>query len=254
MRRSFLALGCVTVVLTACAPLDGQGADPTGSAWELVSGSVDGNEVAIVDGHPITLSFTDNRAGGTAACNGYGGSFAISGDDFAFSDLGWTEMACIPETVMASETVYLEALPRVETFSMTDDELILRGEGVELTYTALPPVPTSELTGTVWVLDTLVQGDAVTSVTGERATLELFTDGSMLGSTGCRTLDGNYTVSGADLAMTEMSAHGECPAELEEQDNHVVTVLGDGFRVTIEGETLSVIASGGQGLTYRSER
>ena len=112
---------------------------------------------------------------------------------------------------------------------------------------------TRELTGTVWVLDTLVLGDSVTSVTGERATLELFTDGSMLGSTGCRTLDGNYTVSGADVVMTEMSAHGECPAELEDQDNHVVAVLGDEFRVTIEDETLSVTTSGGRGLTYRSE-
>jgi heat shock protein HslJ len=75
----------------------------------------------------------------------------------------------------------------------------------------------------------------------------------MLGSTGCRTLDGNYTVSGAELVMTEMSAHGECPAELEEQDNHVVTVLGDGFRVVIEGEALSLTGAGEQGLTYRSE-
>lgn len=116
-----------------------------------------------------------------------------------------------------------------------------------------PTGRTSELTGTVWVLDTLVLGDSVTGATGERATLELFTDGSMLGSTGCRTLDGSYSVSGADVVMTEMSAHGVCPAELEDQDNHVVAVLGDGFRVAIQGETLGVTASDGQGLTYRSE-
>jgi heat shock protein HslJ len=239
-------------VLTACADPDGQSDDPTAIAWELVSGNVDGSGIPVVDGHPITLSFTDETAEGTAACNGYGGSYAI-GADMSISNLGWTEMACIPETVMESEAMYLEALPRVSEFSMTEDELTLSGEGVELIYKALPPVPASELTGTVWVLDTLVQGDSVTSPAGERATLELFTDGSMLGSTGCRTLDGNYTVSGAELVMTEMSAHGECPAELEEQDNHVVTVLGDGFRVVIEGEALSLTGAGEQGLTYRSE-
>ncbi|MGH8948971.1 MAG: META domain-containing protein, partial [Acidimicrobiia bacterium] len=226
---------------------------PTGIAWELVSGSVDGTEIPIVDGHPITLSFTDDTAGGTAACNGYGGSFAISGGDITFSQLGSTEMACMPDTVMTSEIAYLEALPRLEELSMTENELILRGEGVELIYTALPLVPIAELTGTVWVLDTLVQGDSVTSVTGERATLELFTDGSMLGSTGCRTLNGDYSASGAELVMTEMSAHGECPAALEGQDNHVVAVLGDGFHVAIEGETLSLAASEERGLTYRSE-
>jgi len=252
MGRSFLALGCV-VVLSTCADPGGQGADPTAIAWELVSGSVDGAEIPIVDAHPITLSFTDDTAGGTAACNDYGATYAISGSEIAFSELGGTEMACIPETVMESETVYHEALPRVEAFSMTDDELTLTGEKVTLLFVSLPPVPTSELTGTVWVLDTLVQGDAVTSATGERATLELFTDGSMLSSTGCRTLDGNYMVSGAEVVMTDMTAHGECTAELEGQDNHVVTVLGDGFRVTIDGETLRITASGGQGLTYRSE-
>ena len=253
MGRSFLALGCVVIVLSACADPGGQGADPTAIAWELVSGSVDGVDIPIVDGHPITLSFTDDTAGGTAACNGYGGFFAISGGDFTFSELVWTEMACVADGVMESETVYLEALPRVEAFTMTNDELTLTGEGVELVYRALPPVPTSELTGMVWVLDSLVQGDSVSSVTGERATLELFTDGSMLGSTGCRTLDGNYMVSGAEVVMSEMTAHGECPGELEGQDNHVVSVLGGGFRVTIEGNTLTVTASGGQGLTYRSE-
>ena len=253
MRRLSLALGCAVVVLTACAGAGGQGTDPTAIAWELESGSVDGAEIPIVDGHPITLSFTDDGAGGTAACNGYGGSYAISGVEITFSDLGWTEMACIPETVMESERIYLDSLPRVEAFTMTGDELTLTGEGIELVYVALPPVPTSELTGTVWVLDGLVRGDSVSSVAGERATLELFSDGSMLGSTGCRTLDGNYMVSGAEVVMTEMTAHGECPDELEEQDNQVVSVLGGGFRAGIDGDALTATASGGQGLIYRSE-
>jgi heat shock protein HslJ len=253
VRRSFLALGCAVVVLTACADAGGQANDPTAIAWELASGSVDGTEIPIVDGHPITLSFTDDGAGGTAACNGYGGSYAISGSEITFSELGWTEMACTPATVMESERIYLDSLPRVEALSTTSEELTLTGDGVLLVYGALPPVPNSELTGKVWVLDSLVQGDSVSSVAGERATLELFSDGSMLGSTGCRTLDGNYTVSGAEVVMTEMTAHGECPDDLETQDNHVVNVLGSGFRADIDGDALNATASGGQGLTYRSE-
>jgi heat shock protein HslJ len=253
MRRWSLALGCVATLITGCdAPVQ-QGGDPTGIAWELVSGSVDGTEIPIVDTHPITLSLTDEGAGGTAACNGYGGAFAISGTEIGFSELAWTAMACLPDPVMESETAYLEALPRVETFSMTEGRLTLAGEGVELIYVPLPPVLTSELTGTVWVLEGLVQGDSVSSVAGERATMELFTDGSMLGSTGCRTLDGQYIVSGAELVMTEMSAHGECPAELEAQDGHVVTVLGDGFRAVVDGQLITLTSSGDLGLVYRSD-
>ena len=252
--RPVAVLGCLIGLLAGCA----ESGDPSTAAlvdvpWELVSGTVHGAEIPIVEGHPITLSFTGEEAGGTAACNGYGGTVTVSKSEISFSDLASTAMACIPDSVMESETAYLEALPLVESFSMTEGELRLVGHGVELTYMALPPVPTSELTGTVWVLDSLIQGDSVSSVAGERATLEFFTDGSMLGSTGCRTLDAQYIVSGAEVIMTEMSAHGECPTELEAQDSHVVTVLGDGFRATTQANTLTLTASGEQGLVYRAE-
>ncbi len=206
-----------------------------------------------MDGHPITLSFTEDGAGGTAACNGYGGSYTISGNEITFSEIFGTEMACSPDETMTSEHMYLQAFSRVETFSMGEDTLTLSGEGVELDFVALPPVPTAELTGTVWVLDSLVQGDSVSSVMGERATLELFTDGSMLGSTGCRSLNGRYTVTGAEVLLNELSAEGECTPELEEQDNLVVTVLGDGFRAAIEGDTLTLSSAGNEGLVYKSE-
>ena len=252
--RPFAALGCLIGLLAGCAEAgDPSAAELTDVPWELVSGTVDGAEIPVVEGHPITLSFTGDEAGGTAACNGYGGAVAISRSEITFSELASTAMACIPDSVMESETAYLEALPLVKTFSVTEDELSLVGDGVELTFVALPPVPTSELTGTVWVLESLIQGDSVSSVEGERATVELFTDGSMLGSTGCRTLDGQYIVSGAEVVMTEMSAHGECPAELETQDSHVVTVLGDGFRATTQANTLTLTASGRQGLVYRGQ-
>ncbi|MGH8952085.1 MAG: META domain-containing protein [Acidimicrobiia bacterium] len=108
------------------------------------------------------------------------------------------------------------------------------------------------LTGTVWVLEGLVQGDAVSTVTGDRATLELFSDGSMLGSTGCRTLNGNYTIVGAEVQMTELTANGDCPRDLEDQDTQVVIVLGS-FRATVEGETLNLTSPGNIGLRYRDE-
>jgi heat shock protein HslJ len=206
-----------------------------------------------VAGHPITLSFTEDSVGGTAACNGYGGSYTISGNEITFSEISGTEMACSPEDIMTSERMYLQAFSRVQAFSMDDDTLTMSGQGVELVFVALPPVPTAELTGTVWVLNSLVQGESVSSVMGERATLELFTDGSMLGSTGCRSLNGRYTVTGAEVILNELSAEGDCPPELADQDDIVVTVLGDGFRTAIESDTLTLSSVGNEGLIYKSE-
>ncbi|MGH8870872.1 MAG: META domain-containing protein [Acidimicrobiia bacterium] len=257
MKKALLLVPLLASTLAACAdpsdPSPPPGADPTGIAWELESGSLDGGPIPIVASHPITLSFSEEGAGGTAACNGYGASYAISGTGITFSDLVWTEMACMPEETMESERLYLEALPRIEDFSMSVDHLTLTGDAVQLVFLALPPVPTSELTGTVWVLDSLIRGDAVSSVSGERATLELFSDGSMLGSTGCRSLNGRYVVTGAEVLMTDMAAEGECPVELRDQDDLVVTVLGDGFRAAIDGDTLTLTASGDQGLVYKAE-
>jgi hypothetical protein len=52
--------------------------------------------------------------------------------------------------------------------------------------------------------------------------------------------------------MPEMAAEGECTADLSEQDSRVVTVLGDGFRVAVEDQTLTLTAAGEQGLVYRA--
>ena len=256
MKTPLPLVAVLGLTLASCAgaaePVEPAMSDPIGTTWRLESGTSDGEPILILGSHPITLSFTEDGAGGTAACNGYGGSYSISGDTITFSELFQTEMACFPEETMESEQRFLEALARVETISLTEERLTLSSENIELTFAKLPPVPTAELTGTVWVLDGLVTGDSVSSVSGERATLELFSDGSMLGSTGCRTLNGRYVISGAQVVLNELAAEGDCLAELQEQDNLVVSVLGDGFGVVIEGDTLTITSIGDEGLIYKA--
>lgn len=129
----------------------------------------------------------------------------------------------------------------------------MRGADVEMSFERLEPVPESEITNTVWVLDGLISGDAVSSASGERATLELFSDGSVLGGTGCRLVQGQYTISGPEVVFTEFSAEGECDPALADQDSHVVTVLGDGFRVEIDGQHMTLWSTGDLGLSYRAD-
>jgi hypothetical protein len=45
----------------------------------------------------------------------------------------------------------------------------------------------------------------------------------------------------------------ECPADLIDQDSHVVSVIGDGFIPSVEGELLTLMDPGGIGLVYRAE-
>lgn len=215
----------------------------------MTTGSVDGEEIPLLDSHPITMTFESGQVSGRAACNGYGGTYELSGSAISIGDLAMTEMACLPEETMTAERLFTEAIGRVDTISV-EEGLTISGDGVELTFQALDPVPGSELTNTVWVLNGLIEGDTVSSVQGERATLELFTDGSVLGGTGCRLLTGHYEVEGAEVLFTELSAEGDCPSDLMAQDGHVVTVLGDGFRADVEGRQLTLWSVGDLGLVY----
>jgi heat shock protein HslJ len=254
MRRSMILIG---LLVTACAspgasPIQDDPGDPRGS-WQLVSGATDAGEVPIVADHPITLTIDGSSIGGTAACNGYGGRLEATGGGVKIRDLAWTAMACMPDEVMAAEAAYTQALGAVRSIRRDGDQLVLEGAGLELRFDPLPEPPTADLVGTTWTLDTLFIGDVAAAPMGEPATLELRDDGTFSGSTGCRSFDGEWIEQGAQLLATTFAMDDRaCPAELADQDSHVVSVIGDGFVPSIEDGLLTLLDPGGVGLVYRS--
>jgi heat shock protein HslJ len=250
IRIAFLFL--IAVVSAAC--LGDDSADGLDGSWQMTSGTVDGEEIPILDDHPITLTFAGNEMNGTAACNGYSGTFDISGTSIDIGDLSMTEMGCFPQEIMEAEAMFADAITRVDQVSL-DGRLTLTGDGIEMVFDTLEPVPDAELTNTVWVLDGLVNGDAVsTPVLDTRATLEFFTDGSALGDTGCRPFSAQYTISGSEVSITGLTSDGhECEPDLASQDEHVVSALESGFTVDIEQNRLTVSPDDGNGLVYLAE-
>lgn len=253
LHPSLLALGllataCMTGGSTSPSPPNPN--DLLGS-WVLVEGSGPGGEVTIVDGYRITLEMQGPEIGGTSACNHYFGRMAVVGDALRIDELGGTEMACEP-AVMESESAYWAALGAVTRWARDGNSLTLSGPEASLTYELLEPVPDAAMVDTVWVLDTLVSGDAASSTNG-RATLELGSDGTIVGSTGCRDFTGRYQIIGDEVVIIELAMEGECSAELTAQDSHVVTLLGDGFTVQVEGNRLTLGSTGNQGLGYTAE-
>lgn len=254
--RQLMILGVLALVAAAC----GSDADEPAAAigvigeWELTGGTVDGAAFPMVDGRRITLNVSDDgTVGGTAACNSYGGTYVADTEDFIASQLFQTEMACEPET-NASEASFMRAIGQPLTYVADPDRLTLRGDQVELIFSPVRPVPAAELIGTVWLLDTLIQGDAASSVLGDPATLLLTGDGRVEGSTGCRDLEGEYVINADTVTFTSFRALGECPEELRAQDNLVVTVLGDGFTAQVDGARLTLESSGREGLGYIAQR
>lgn len=237
----------------AATPGGGSGTIDGSGDWRLVSGTNAGVPIAIVPGSDITMTVEGSQISGRSACNQYGGDIIVANGQVQFGPLFMTEMAC-EEPVMASEAAYHAALAGIRAATRDGDTLTLTGDGVELVFERLAPPPTADIVGTVWVLESLISADAVSSVMGEPALLVLDPNGSFTGSTGCRSFTGRYTIANAEILFTEFAMdQTTCSPELQDQDNHVVSVLGDGFRAEVDGEKLTIAGTGNEGLGYMTK-
>lgn len=231
---------------TAAPPASGSEAVDmlaTDGSWVLEAGTVDGADLSLVDGAMVTLVPAEGQFSGRAACNEYSADYDVQGDDIQIGLAGQTEMAC-DERRMGVEAAYLAALPRVTTVDRSDGRLTLSGDGVKMTFVEQAPLATNELVGTRWELESVGRGDVVSTVAGD-GFLQLDPDGTMTGSTGCRTLTGDWRASGSNLTFPMLAADGDCPPDLVEQDARVVGVLEDAG-VTVDGDRLTLTSRHGE--------
>jgi heat shock protein HslJ len=222
--------------------------------WTLESGRDESGNLPFVEGYPITLELDGNEARGSAACNSYGGGVDVTGSSFRAGGFAVTEIGCDPD-VTESQDRYLAAIAAADTIAVDGSAMTLTGPDVTLTFDRVPPVETGSVVDTTWVLESLVEGaepDAAV-VSAARARLKLGADGAVAGTTGCRRFSGTWTEHGDEIVFSSMSLKGSCGEALAEQDQHVVAVLGGGFKPAVEGAQLTVtVATGDLGLVYRA--
>jgi len=240
----------VVLAVAGCGAGAGSPPDVAGE-WELVEFSRDGTVVPEPVGGRATLTLADGEVGGTSFCNSYSGTYRLEGDELSVSGLGGTELGCAP-ALMEAESAYLAALAAVEQVGTAEGYLMLSGGDTELTYRPMPQVPPSDLTGTGWVLETLLDGDVASSPSGARAVLELADDGTLTASTGCRELTGRWSLDGDVVRVTSAEpAEASCDPDVTAQDEQVTAVLSRDFQVTVSEDSLTVTGVDGLGLVYR---
>lgn len=135
-------LGFLVILMAfACAAQSGSGQAGEALAdrdWALVAL---GDPPAPIGAtaHPPTLRLDskESRASGFAGCNRFSGSFELAGARVAFGPLLSTKMAC--ERGMDVEARYLDALGKVDAWSVEGDELVLGGGGAALRFGAAQP-------------------------------------------------------------------------------------------------------------------
>lgn len=244
------------VVLAACAG-PGAGREPVISAtdllgeWELIDGLSGNTQLPLPAGARATITFDTDRLGGTSFCNSYSSGYLVSGGSLMLQGLGGTELGCEP-TVMSAESAYLRALRAVDSAAVEDGDLLLTGEGSALRFRPVPATPASDLIGTRWVLETLVQGEVASSTLGEPAVLVLVADGALSGSTGCRTLSGRWARTGDTIVFPQLHVDGDCPAGVRSQDEQVLAVLAHETTAAVDADRLTLTGPEGLGLVYRA--
>lgn len=252
-----MAVVLAATLLSACGDQVGTaeaGSDLVGR-WHLVEAADGASALDLAGGRGgITLRVEGGKAAGTSGCNLYAGRWRADGSTVRLAGLGGTEMACEP-AVMDLEQRYLAALASVERGERAGDTLTLSGRGVLLRFEGDAPVERPALVGTTWVLESLVDGETVSTPASD-GELRFLGDGVLVGDITCGPLRARYSREGDNVTVTDLHdrnpAAGRCPDDLETQHAHVVDVLRDGFTARVVGSRLTLVNAEGAGLFFRA--
>ncbi len=170
-----------------------------GTDWRADAILVDGALAPVPAGIDVTLRLDGGQADGIAACNHFGGGYALDGDALTFGPMAVTEMAC-EEPRMSLESAFLAALTATAGYRVDGAQLVLLdASGAELAVLSGPGAVTGTIEG-AWQLAEIVQGDMVALIQSD-ATVVFGADGSLTGSTGCNNLMSDYVADGSSLKV-----------------------------------------------------
>jgi heat shock protein HslJ len=246
-----IRLTVIAVLLAGCGALPGAPLD--GSEWLSTAVTEDGADRALVDGTQIRLSFADGQLGASAGCNTMGGGYRIENGRLVFEGGGMTEMGCDDERHAQDDWLFgfLGSQPSV---AQEGDKLTLTSDGTVIAFqdreVAEPDLP---LTGTTWTVDTIIGGDAASSVpNGAVATLVFTDEGRVEVDTGCNTGGGTYEVTDGTLQVGEvMTTLIGCDGAAAQLEAAVTAVLNAGeIEYSIDAASLTLMA-GDHGLGLR---
>jgi len=224
--------------------------------WTLESFGPMGAETPVLEGTTVTLMFeSGGQAGGSGGCNSYGTDYQVQDNSLIFGEIVSTLMACIGEGITEQEQLYLTALRSAGEFEQTADQLIIHydnGQSV-LNFSATnsvaeTPTPSEDgensLVGTQWQLESFGPPAAeMLVVEGSMITLEFETAEQAVGSGGCNSYGGDYTVQGdtisfGQIVSTEIACLDQAVTEQEQRYFEALQTAGS-FAQTAEQLTIS---------------
>ncbi|MRH87448.1 META domain-containing protein [Nocardia sp. SYP-A9097] len=256
--RRWCVLLAVTVGAVAGCTNSQQASDqPTATPMgrSFVSSEVKGT--AIPGGGPLTMQFRDGRVTASAGCNTATGPVTLDGGILKVGEMATTLMGCPGETAGADDWA-LGLLRSSPAWKLTGPDLTLTGNGSTVTMLDRKVAhPDKPLTGTPWIVDSLVRNNAVerSQILDEvRPTLTIAPDGSISGSAGCNTMTGRAEISGSDITFHIATTRMMCDPQVMDVERAVLQALDGKATATIDSNNLSLQNTGnGTGLRLHAE-
>jgi heat shock protein HslJ len=258
MKRLQLLLLTIAMatVLGACSAA-GTSASPSASApTPSLAGrtflSTDLQGATLVPGTRITLTFKDDGSlGAGAGCNSMGGAYTIAGDRLTTGQMMMTEMGCA-EPLMMQDSWLSTFLSDVK-YTLDGDTLTLEAGSATITLVdKTVATPDQPIEGTLWVVDGIVSGEAVSSVPeGVTASIRI-ADGQAEVRFGCNSGGGPVEVTPDTLTFGPMiSTKMACEPDAMAMEAAVSTVLTGTVPYSIDADSLTLDA-GVNGLILRA--
>ena len=228
--------------------------DLTGVHWNVDSVTVDGARTAAPSGASVEIG-SKGRASAHTGCNSIGAQVTVKGDIVVVGDKESTLIGC-PKELAAFEKSLNGAFSGKLTAKVADQRLTLTGtDGDIIALTAEKDVP---LAGTKWVVNSLVDGGAVSSrpqdpgkTPVDALSFTLAKDGSVRG-TGlhCNSWRTTADVSGSTVTFGEVtSTKIACDTPSSAVERRLDKLLDEG-RLTYElaHHSLTLTGQDGQGV------
>ncbi len=214
----------------------------------FLSTGLDGH--TLVEGTQIALSFEHTSMSASAGCNQLGGTMSIDGDTLVVGDMMQTEMGC-EEALMEQDTWLGSLLQARPTLSLDGDTLSVTSADSTVTLVdrevADPDLP---LVGTTWVVDGLIDGDAISSVPKNTEASMTITDGQATLHTGCNTGDALIEISDSTITFepVEITAMA-CEPDAMRLEAAVTNALRGEVSYSIEAGRLTLLVVDDDGET-----
>lgn len=268
MRNKSLAaiLTAIALLAAACggdpdssATTDPPTPDPinlAGTRWVATGMFLGGAPVAFVPDARPTIDFSNNgrEFGGSTGCNSYFGEYTVGGGTIGFGGIGQTEMAC-QQPLMEQEANVIAILQQASVYSVADGILTigqLGGSALQFEDRSVA-IPDAALAGTLWNADTIVTGQAATTlVPGSQITFRIDpNDSTARGTTGCNDYGASVEWDDSQIVFGQVEATEKgCDPALMEQENFVLTLLNGELSVDIDGDRLTLTAPDGRGISF----